>query len=57
MLHSLRSGGLVIYHGAYLRLRPLGERHHYRDGGRLGNPVVGEETSHAGTEVREQRKN
>ncbi len=34
------------YHGAYLR-RPLGERHHYRDGGRLGNPVVGEETSPA----------
>ena len=32
------------YHGAYLR-RPLGERHHYRDGGRLGNPVVGEEAS------------
>ena len=32
------------YHGAYLR-RPVGERHHYRDGGRLGYQNMGEETS------------
>ena len=32
------------YHGAHLR-RPLGERHHYRDGGRMGYQFMGEETS------------
>lgn len=41
-----RSGVNCGYHGAYLR-RPLGERHHYRDGGRLGYQNVGEETSPA----------
>ncbi len=41
-----RSGVNCGYHGAYLR-RPLGERHHYRDGGRLGHQNVGEETSPA----------
>ncbi len=36
MLHSFAAMALNCgYHGAYLR-RPLGERHHYRDGGRLG---------------------
>ncbi len=34
------------YHGAYLR-RPLGERHDYRHGGRMGYQRLGEETSPA----------
>ncbi len=33
-------------HGAYLR-RAVGEGHHYRDGGRLGDEDLGEEASPA----------
>lgn len=41
-----RSGVNCGYHGAYLR-RPLGERHDYRHGGRMGYQRTGEETSPA----------
>ena len=41
-----RSGVNCGYHGAYLR-RPLGERHDYRHGGRMGYQRLGEETSPA----------
>ena len=41
-----RSGVNCGYHGAYLR-RPLGERHDYRHGGRMGDQRMGKETSPA----------
>ena len=46
--HNLinRSGVNCGYHGAYLR-RPLGERHDYRHGGRMGDQRMGKETSPA----------
>ncbi len=58
MLHSFAAVGADYGdYGAYLR-RPVGERHHYRDGGRLGNRTAWAKKHHPRwyREVRQKRQ-
>ncbi|STS87322.1 formate dehydrogenase O subunit gamma [Klebsiella variicola] len=47
MLHSFAAVALIVVIMVHIYAALLGERHHYRDGGRLGYQNVGEETSPA----------